>query len=80
MHSVQTQSALVQEMHEYCAAHKLRLNMLAGGVIESVAGAPFTSTPFGALQRITNLKDFKLEGGDREGVDVPDRRPGLVAR
>lgn len=55
---------LVQEMYRYCAAHKCRLNMLADGVIESVGGVPFTSTPFGALQRVTHLKDFTLEGGD----------------
>jgi hypothetical protein len=37
--------------------------MLAGEQIPPVGGTSFSATPFGVGQRITNLKEFTLEGG-----------------
>lgn len=54
---------IAQEMYEYCASKNLELNILADAVIESIGEARFSSTPFGVLQRVLNLRNFTLEGG-----------------
>ena len=54
---------LVEEMCRYCAARNLQLNILADEEIPTVGGTSFSATPFGALQRILNLREFTLEGG-----------------
>jgi acyl transferase domain-containing protein/tryptophanase/acyl carrier protein len=55
--------ALMEEMYRYCEANNFQLNILADEKIREVGGMAFSSTPFGALQRIVNLKKFTLEGG-----------------
>ena len=56
-------SVLAGEIHDWCLENKFKLNMLSDNDIESVGGTRFSSTPFGALQRILNLRQFTLEGG-----------------
>jgi polyketide synthase PksN len=54
--------ALIEEMYRYCDTNDFQLNILADKEIPSVDGVSFSATPFGALQRITNLKEFALDG------------------
>ncbi|MBO0798713.1 MAG: DUF2156 domain-containing protein, partial [Blastocatellia bacterium] len=54
---------LLEEIYRYCEAHDFQLNILADEEILAINGTPFTATPFGALQRIVQLKNFTLEGG-----------------
>jgi amino acid adenylation domain-containing protein len=54
---------LAEEMLRYCASKKFQLNILADENIESIGGTALSATPFGAMQRILNLKEFSLEGG-----------------
>jgi acyl transferase domain-containing protein/tryptophanase/acyl carrier protein len=55
--------ALMEEMRRYCEANNFQLNILADEEIGAIGGTAFSSTPFGALQRIVNLEEFTLEGG-----------------
>jgi acyl transferase domain-containing protein/tryptophanase/acyl carrier protein len=55
--------ALAEEMYRYCETNNFQLNILADGEVPAIGGKPFSATPFGALQRILNLKGFTLEGG-----------------
>src|SRR5262249_44561457 len=57
-------TVLAKEFHDHCAAHSLELNLIADEELETVEGIRVSSTPFGVLQRILNLKTFTLEGGD----------------
>jgi acyl transferase domain-containing protein/tryptophanase/acyl carrier protein len=54
---------LLEEMVRHCTARGFQFNILADRQIPPVAGASFSATPFGALQRIVNLKEFTVEGG-----------------
>ena len=54
---------LLEEVCRYCETKKFQLNILADERIEAINGTAFSATPFGALQRITNLKEFSLDGG-----------------
>ena len=56
--------ALMEEMFRYCEANNFELNTLADAEIPAIGGVAFSATPFGALQRISHLKEFTLEGGD----------------
>jgi polyketide synthase PksN len=56
--------ALMAEMYRYCEANGFELNTLADAEIPAIGGVSFSATPFGALQRISHLEDFTLEGGD----------------
>ncbi|HEY7183632.1 MAG TPA: beta-ketoacyl synthase N-terminal-like domain-containing protein, partial [Blastocatellia bacterium] len=55
--------ALLEEMRRYCEANNFQLNILADEEIGAIGGTAFSATPFGALQRILNLREFTLEGG-----------------
>lgn len=55
---------LLEEMYRYCETNKLQLNILADVKVPGAGGAPFSSTPFGVLQRLSRLKEFTLEGGE----------------
>ena len=55
--------ALLAEVHHHCQANRFQLNILADEEIPAINGIPFSATPFGALQRIANLREFSLEGG-----------------
>ncbi len=54
---------LLEEMYRYCVSRNFQLNILSDEPIPPVDGTAFSATPFGALQRIVNLKQFTLEGG-----------------
>lgn len=54
---------LLEEVCQYCETKKFQLNILADERIEAINSTAFSATPFGALQRITNLKEFSLDGG-----------------
>ena len=54
---------IAQEMHDYCVGKGFQLNIFIDSVIEAIGNTPFSSTPFGALQRVLNIKEFTLEGG-----------------
>jgi acyl transferase domain-containing protein/tryptophanase/acyl carrier protein len=54
---------LLEEMYRYCEANNFQLNILADEEIVAIGGTAFSATPFGALQRILNIKEFTLEGG-----------------
>ncbi len=56
-------STLAQELHAHCARLHLELNLIADEQLTAIGAVPFSSTPFGGLQRILNLQDFSLEGG-----------------
>src|SRR5215813_4566042 len=55
--------ALLDEMRRYCEANNFQLNILADEEIGAIGGTAFSATPFGALQRVLNIKEFTLEGG-----------------
>jgi acyl transferase domain-containing protein/tryptophanase/acyl carrier protein/SAM-dependent methyltransferase len=54
---------LAREMHEYTRRNGWSLNLFSGSPLESVGGVAYSATPFGAIQRITDLQQFSLEGG-----------------
>lgn len=53
---------LVQELHAHCVRLGFELNLLAEEELESIGAITVSSTPFGALQRVRNLQQFKLDG------------------
>ena len=55
---------LMEEMYRYCEAGNLQLNIFSDESLPPIAGVSFSATPFGVLQRISNLKDFTLDGGE----------------
>ncbi|MER5558834.1 SDR family NAD(P)-dependent oxidoreductase [Streptomyces sp. NPDC002506] len=54
---------LAAEYFAYARRHGLRANLLSLVRLDEVGGAPVTSTPFGALQRIEDVGSFSLSGG-----------------
>jgi polyketide synthase PksN len=54
---------LREEMLRHCQANGFQLNFLNDGDIQPISGTAFTATPFGAMQRVVNLKEFHLDGG-----------------
>jgi polyketide synthase PksN len=54
--------ALAKELYEHCASRKLSVNIVYDEETPSICGIPFSSTPFGALQRVLNLQQFTLDG------------------
>lgn len=54
---------IAREMLQYCTRHEFQLNILADRSIDAIGEVEFSATPFGALQRVGNLRDFALEGG-----------------
>ncbi len=55
--------AIAGELLAHCEARGYQLNFMSHLPIVSVAGVPFTATPFGVVQRINDLPGFTLEGG-----------------
>lgn len=53
---------LVAELYEHCVNKGLELNLFYDEDVGEIAGVPFTSTPFGVMQRITELPSFSLQG------------------
>jgi polyketide synthase PksN len=57
-------AVLLEEMYRYCETRNFQMNVLAGEEApETIAGVPFSATPFGVMQRIGHLKQFSLDGG-----------------
>lgn len=54
---------LSAEIYQYCTRHQLELNLFSVEQIKSIGNTPFTATPFGVLSRISNIREFSLEGG-----------------
>lgn len=54
---------LALEMHRHCERKGLELNIITHQEIGAIGPVPFSATPFGVVQRITNLREFTLEGG-----------------
>ncbi|KAB8061482.1 SDR family NAD(P)-dependent oxidoreductase [Janthinobacterium sp. FT14W] len=54
---------LLIELHQHCNAHQLELSVFTDRVVGTAGATRFSSTPFGALQRVVNLGQFTLEGG-----------------
>ncbi|HYC89890.1 MAG TPA: SDR family NAD(P)-dependent oxidoreductase [Thermoanaerobaculia bacterium] len=54
---------LMEEMYRYCESRGFQLNALAAEEFPPVGGRAFTATPFGAMQRVRNLQEFRLDGG-----------------
>ncbi|PYS26322.1 MAG: hypothetical protein DMG11_20315 [Acidobacteria bacterium] len=54
---------LREEMYRYCEANNFQLNILNDEEMQPIGGKAFSATPFGAIQRVLNLKEFSLEGG-----------------
>ena len=54
---------IAEQMQQYCVEKGFQLNFFIDEVLESIGGTAYSSTPFGALQRILDLKHFTLEGG-----------------
>lgn len=54
---------LAEECLAHCRRHGLQLNFFTDAPVTDIAGVSFSSTPFGVLQRINDLKSFSLEGG-----------------
>lgn len=54
--------SLAKELYEHCASRKLSVNIVYDEETPSICGIPFSSTPFGALQRVLGLQQFTLDG------------------
>ncbi|MBX3711508.1 MAG: SDR family NAD(P)-dependent oxidoreductase [Lysobacter sp.] len=54
---------LAEECLAHCRRHGLQLNLFMDAPVTDIAGVSFSSTPFGVLQRVNDLKSFSLEGG-----------------
>jgi polyketide synthase PksN len=53
---------LAAELQTHCQRHGLLLNVFADETIEAIGETAFSSTPFGALQRVCEIRDFSLQG------------------
>lgn len=51
------------ELIKYCQLNDLKLNVMTDTAIDNIGDISFTSTPFGAVQRVKNLEKFSLTGG-----------------
>jgi polyketide synthase PksN len=54
---------IAQEVYRYCKDNDYQLNLLATEPLGTIGDIPFSSTPFGVLQRVSKLETFSLEGG-----------------
>lgn len=53
---------LAEEFFLYCESKNYEPNIFYHEQLQLVGDAPFSSTPFGVMQRVLNLKKFKLQG------------------
>ncbi|MBO9699918.1 MAG: SDR family NAD(P)-dependent oxidoreductase [Sporocytophaga sp.] len=53
---------IAEEMYRYCINHNFELNIFSPDQLEFVGEVAFSSTPFGVLSRVVNIKDFTLQG------------------
>jgi polyketide synthase PksN len=56
-------SEIATEMYRYCVDKGFQLNIFVDDLVGAIDGVEFSATPFGALQRVLNIKEFTLEGG-----------------
>ncbi|MGO4776370.1 phosphatidylglycerol lysyltransferase domain-containing protein, partial [Lysobacter sp. 2RAB21] len=49
-------------MYRYCEAHGLQFNLFVEDRLPELCGKRFSATPFGVMQRVTDLASFTLEG------------------
>jgi acyl transferase domain-containing protein/tryptophanase/SAM-dependent methyltransferase len=54
---------LREEMYRYCNAKKFQFNFFGEEEAPSIGDKRCSATPFGVLQRISNLKEFAIDGG-----------------
>ncbi|MCX2763650.1 SDR family NAD(P)-dependent oxidoreductase [Aquimarina muelleri] len=50
-----------EEMYHYCVSNNFELNFFTSEEFGSIAGVPFSATPFGILSRV-DIKNFTLQG------------------
>ncbi|MEO0974693.1 MAG: phosphatidylglycerol lysyltransferase domain-containing protein, partial [Pseudomonadota bacterium] len=55
--------ASLEELQAICSEQALRLTVLTAQCLERVGDVAFSATPFGAVQRVGRLADFRLSGG-----------------
>ncbi len=55
--------SIAKEMYRYCVEKNFQLNLFGDEIIAEIDGVAFSSTPFGALQRVLDIQNFSLEGG-----------------
>ncbi|MBD8525904.1 SDR family NAD(P)-dependent oxidoreductase [Pseudomarimonas arenosa] len=53
---------LAEQLYQYCEAHSLQFNLFVEDRLPELCGKRFSATPFGVMQRVTNLPSFTLEG------------------
>lgn len=53
---------LVQEIHKHCKDKNLELSILVDFQVEAAGNITFSATPFGTVQRISDIKNFNLDG------------------
>ncbi|WP_158549190.1 SDR family NAD(P)-dependent oxidoreductase [Lysobacter silvisoli] len=53
---------LAEQLYRYCDAHGLQLNLFVEDRLPELCGKRFSATPFGVMQRVTDLASFTLEG------------------
>ncbi|SAL32952.1 polyketide synthase [Caballeronia udeis] len=51
------------ELNSYCNQKAYQLNIFTDQSIGTIDGVEFSATPFGALQRVLDIRAFSLEGG-----------------
>ncbi|WP_460732697.1 SDR family NAD(P)-dependent oxidoreductase [Lysobacter tyrosinilyticus] len=54
--------SLAEELYRYCDAHGLQFNLFVEDRLPELCGKRFSATPFGVMQRVTDLASFTLEG------------------
>lgn len=54
--------ALAEQLYRYCDAHGLQFNLFVEDRLPELCGKRFSATPFGVMQRVTDLASFTLEG------------------
>jgi len=53
---------LAEQLYRYCDAHGLQFNLFVEDRLPELCGKRFSATPFGVMQRVTDLASFTLEG------------------
>lgn len=53
---------LIDEWVAWARDNGMRPNLFAMQAVETVAGQPFTATPFGTVQRLPDISEFSLSG------------------
>lgn len=53
---------LAEQLYRYCDAHGLQFNLFVEDRLPELCGKRFSATPFGVMQRVTDLASFTLDG------------------